>query len=95
MNEYKKNLTAVGACALGRAFGYEPLVAHRLIDAAGSIEGLFSLPEREREELLGPYSRYRGRLSDALIDEAARDQGLSGLSTWALHSQRLPRYGHF
>ena len=73
MNEYKKNLTAVGACALGRAFGYEPLVAHRLIDAAGSIEGLFSLPEREREELLGPYSRYRGRLSDALIDEAARE----------------------
>ena len=41
MNEYKKNLTAVGACALGRAFGYEPLVAHRLLEATGSVEALF------------------------------------------------------
>ena len=70
MNSYTKNLTAVGACALGRAFGYEPLVAHGLIEAAGSIDALFTLPEKEREELLGPYSRYRGRLSDALINEA-------------------------
>lgn len=73
MNDYTKNLTAVGACALGRAFGYEPLVAHRLLEATGSVEALFSLSEKEREELLGPFSRYRGRLSGALIDEAARE----------------------
>ena len=64
------NLTAVGACALGREFGYEPNIAHQLIEAAGSIANLYTIPEQEREALLGPYSRFRGRLSDSSLDRA-------------------------
>ena len=62
-------LIKVGACTLNRAFGYYPQVSHRLIDELGSIEAIFRLSERKRDELLGPFSRFQGSLTDsAMLD---------------------------
>ena len=58
-------LTKVGACTLNRDFGYNPQVSHRLIEEVGSIEALFSLSEAKRDDLLGPFSRFQGCLSDS------------------------------
>ena len=67
------NIIKVGACTLNRAFGYYPQVSHRLIEEKGSIEALFSLSERERDDLLGPFSRFQGMLSDAELARSAAE----------------------
>ena len=66
-------LIKAGACTLGRAFGYTPKVAIRLIEEAGSIEALFRLSERERDSLLGPFSRFSGSLSDDELLKSVRE----------------------
>lgn len=66
-------LIKAGACTLGRAFGYTPKVAIRLIEEAGSIEALFRMNERERDSLLGPFSRFSGALSDDELLKSARE----------------------
>ena len=66
-------LIRAGACTLGRAFGYTPKVAIRLIEEAGSIEALFRMNERERDSLLGPFSRFSGALSDDELLKSARE----------------------
>ncbi|MBP5172520.1 MAG: DNA-processing protein DprA [Bacteroidales bacterium] len=58
------DIIKVGACTLNRAFGYNPKVSLRLIEETGSIEALFRLSERKRDDLLGPFSRFQGLLSD-------------------------------
>ena len=63
----------VGACTLNRAFGYNPKVSRRLIEECGSIEALFSLSERKRDDLLGPFSRFQGLLSDSELEKSARE----------------------
>lgn len=71
------DITKVGACTLNRAFGYYPQVSHRLIEETGSIAALFSLSERKRDDLLGPFSRFKGLLSDAEFQVSAEE--LDGL----------------
>ena len=66
-------LIKVGACTLNRAFGYDPKVSLRLIEEAGSIEALFRLSERERDDLLGPFSRFSGALSDAELKRSEEE----------------------
>lgn len=66
-------LIKVGACTLNRAFGYNPQVSRRLIDELGSIEAIFRLGERERDDLLGPFSRFQGSLSDAEMNKSAEE----------------------
>ena len=66
-------LIKAGACTLGRAFGYTPKVAIRLIEEAGSIEALFRMNERERDSLLGPFSRFSGALSDDELFKSVRE----------------------
>ena len=61
------------ACALGKVFGYEPRIALSLIENLGSAAGVFALSSRERDELLGPYSKYAGTLTDALLEQAAEE----------------------
>lgn len=66
-------LIKVGACTLNRAFGYYPKASHRLIEETGSIAALFSLSERKRDDLLGPFSRFQGLLSDAEFSRSERE----------------------
>ena len=66
-------------CALNRIFGFEPKVAHALLSEIGSASGIFRLPENELDSLIGPWSRYRGRICPRALDEAAEE--LHGLSS--------------
>ena len=81
------DIIKVGACTLNRAFGYYPQVSHRLIDETGSIEALFSLSERKRDDLLGPFSRFQGMLSDSELkksEEELEEMGRLGVRFVAL-----------
>ena len=66
-------------CALNRIFGFEPKVAHALLAEIGSASGIFSLSEKELDALMGPWSKYRGRICPRALDEAAEE--LHGLSS--------------
>ena len=58
-------------CALNNIFGYEPRIAFALIENLGSASEVFSLSQEQKDQLLGSYSKYRGRLTQKEIDTAA------------------------
>lgn len=60
----------MSALALNDIFGYEPRFSHRIIDALGSPEAVFSLPEKEKLRIFGPYSKYLPALCDKSLEEA-------------------------
>jgi len=64
---------SICACALGHIFGYEPLYAFRLVQELGCAEAVFSLPGKELNEILGPYSKYRDAVSPAALDDAEKE----------------------
>ncbi len=61
------------ACALNRIFGYEPRYASELIGGLGSADAVFRLSENELSRILGPFSKYRGKINDAAREEAVRE----------------------
>lgn len=61
------------ACALNRIFGYEPRYASELIGNLGSADAVFRLTENELSDILGPFSKYRGKINGSVRDEAARE----------------------
>ncbi|MGN1221517.1 MAG: hypothetical protein ACI4TU_11340, partial [Candidatus Cryptobacteroides sp.] len=65
-------------CAMGHIFGFEPGTAISLLNTFGSARELFSLPEKELDNLFGAYSKYKGRISKKEVDLAYEE--LSGLS---------------
>ena len=71
--ETSTKLTTLGALALNRVFGSIPKLSHTLLSEAGSIRALFSMSETERNELLGPYSKYRNTLSDRELAESEKE----------------------
>lgn len=67
-------------CAMNRIFGYEPEIAHRIIDNLGSASALFDLNQEELRRLFGPFSKYSGRINPGEIEAAAREmEYMSGL----------------
>lgn len=72
-----RHFQKISAIALGAAFGYEPLITVRIIRETGSPEAVFKLSEKERDALLGPFSKFRGKLSDAALEAAEKE--LAGL----------------
>ncbi|MBQ3712166.1 MAG: DNA-protecting protein DprA [Bacteroidales bacterium] len=72
-----ENNETVCACALGKVFGYEPRVALSLVENTGSAAAVFALSPKDRDGLLGPYSKYSGTLTDALLEQTAEE--LAGL----------------
>lgn len=63
----------VCACALGRIFGFEPRYIVKFIEALGSAEAVFDLTRDELDGLLGPGSRYSGRIGRKALDESAEE----------------------
>lgn len=59
--------------ALSKIFGFEPRIALAILENLGSAAALFDLSPSARDELLGPYSKYRGQLRDASLQEAHAD----------------------
>lgn len=60
-------------CALGRIFGFVPGIALALISHFGSATGVFMAGSRETDEILGPYSRHRGRITGNALSEAWKE----------------------
>lgn len=67
------NFRKVSACTLNRVFSYDPRIAAQLISTLGSPEAVFSMNEKDRDSILGPYSKYRGALSDAALAQSGRE----------------------
>lgn len=63
----------VCAAALGRIFGFEPLYVSGLISKLGSAAAVFGLSPKEADAVLGPFSKYRGRICAAELDAAAKE----------------------
>ena len=66
-----ENNETVCACALGKVFGYEPRIALSLVESLGSAAAVFDLSPKERDDALGPYSKYSGALPDPPLEQAA------------------------
>lgn len=60
-------------CALQKIFGFEPRVALALIEEVGSATGVFALPEKELDILLGPFSRHRTGICRKTVDDCAEE----------------------
>lgn len=60
-------------CALNRIFGFEPKIGLALISHLGSATEVFSLSKDELTSLLGPHSKYKGRICRKSVDEAAEE----------------------
>lgn len=67
-NEEKYSL-----CALNRIFGFEPKIGHSLVSHLGCASEVFRLSEKEVSLLLGPYSKYKGRLNRRVLEDAAEE----------------------
>ena len=66
-------------CALNRIFGFEPKVGHALISHLGNAADIFRMKENELTSILGPWSKYRGKVSGRALEEAADEvQKLAG-----------------
>lgn len=63
----------IGAAALGKIFGYEPLYVSGLISKLGSAASIFDLSPKEADEVLGPHSKYRGKINRLAFEDAARE----------------------
>lgn len=63
----------VCAIALGKIFGYEPLYVTGLISKLGSAAAIFDLTTEEIDNLLGPGSKYRGKVVSSVLLEAEQE----------------------
>ena len=61
------------AAALGRIFGYEPMYVSGLISKLGSAAAVFDLSTAEADEMLGPFSKYKGKICRAALDAACEE----------------------
>ena len=78
--------------ALGKVFGFEPRVALALVENLGSASAVFDLSLSQRDELLGPYCKRKGELTDRLLDESAREyERLSRMNAYYI-AYREPAY---
>lgn len=80
-------------CALNRIFGFEPKIAHALLENLGSAGEVFDMEGKEIDSLLGPYSRYKGKICRRAVEESAREiEGLSrnGISFIGLTEDGYP-----
>lgn len=63
----------VGACALTRIFGYEPLVATRIVSALGSAAEFFDLSYSQKADLMGFDRKHLSKVGPHEMDEADRE----------------------
>lgn len=60
-------------CALNRIMGYEPALAHCLIDNLGSATSVFRLSKDEKFRMSGPFSKFAPLLEPGEIDRSGRE----------------------
>lgn len=69
----KQTIAKVSALALNTVFGYEPKFSHNLIDALGSAEAVFELPEQEKRKIFGPFNKYLRKINGSTLSAAAEE----------------------
>ncbi len=60
-------------CALNRIFGFSPKTGLALISHIGCASDVFRLTDDDLEQLLGSYSKYRGRICRSAADNAEKE----------------------
>ena len=60
-------------CALNRIFGFEPKIGTALISHLGCAAEVFELERKDLDAILGPYSRFRGEITEANVGKAAEE----------------------
>ena len=60
-------------CALNRIFGFEPKIALALIAHLGSASEIFTLKPHEIYGILGPHSKYQGRICQTAVEESYKE----------------------
>lgn len=60
-------------CALNRIFGFEPKIGTSLISHLGCAAKVFELKQKDLDAILGPYSRFRGEITEANVGKAAEE----------------------
>ena len=60
-------------CALNRIFGFEPKIGTALISHLGCAAEVFELERKGLDTILGPYSRFRGEITEANVGKAAEE----------------------
>lgn len=67
----KDTFSRISAIALNNIFGYEPRFSHNIIDALGSTEAVFGLPEDEKERLFGTFGSRASDICERSLEEAS------------------------
>lgn len=70
-------------CALNRIFGFEPKISLALISHLGCASEIFSLSPKEADLLIGPHSKYRGRITPEAVAQAISE--LESLRSRGIH----------
>ena len=60
-------------CALNRIFGFEPKIGLTLISHFGSALEVIRLGEDKIDKVIGPYSKYKGRITPQAVKDAASE----------------------
>lgn len=60
-------------CALNRIFGFEPRLGRALIEHCGGASEVFTLDDKEKDIVLGPFSKYRGIINNKAVDQAREE----------------------
>lgn len=60
-------------CALNRIFGFEPKIGLTLISHFGSALEVIHLGEDKIDKVIGPYSKYKGRITPQAVKDAASE----------------------
>ena len=87
------NYETVCLCALNSIFGYEPRIASALIESLGSAAAVFAMSEADKDAVLGPYSKFRGRIVKSELDsaeEVLRRLRVEGSSFVGITSEEYP-----
>ncbi len=63
----------VCCCALGRIFGYRPGMVLPMIEAFGSASAIFEAGAEEMDEILGPFSEFKGRIRVEELERSAEE----------------------
>ncbi len=67
-------------CAMNKIFGFKPRIALTLLQELGSAKEVFDLGDEGIDEILGPYSEFRGKLGPEALDWAESElEKLKGL----------------
>lgn len=69
----KEKYSKICALALNTVFGFKPRFSHSIIDALGSAEAIFKLPQKELTRIFGPYCSYLEQINGRTLENAEKE----------------------